>query len=91
MDTNNKIAQLESQVMQLQSQVTDLSDKFYKNNFSSSQVFNKTCEFTSALKVPSYTSLPAGEIGHIAEMGGKLYICTTGGSSSVWTLVGSQV
>lgn len=83
--------QIQAQLAQLQAQVEDLSTKFYKNNFSSSQVFNKGCVFTTSLKVPSYTSLPTGEVGHIAEMGGKLYICTTGGSSSVWTLVGSQV
>lgn len=84
-------AQLQEQIAKLQAQINDLSEKFYKNNFSASQIFNKSCEFTASLKVPSYTTLPTGEVGHIAETGGKLYICTTGGSSSIWTLVGSQV
>jgi hypothetical protein len=92
---NTKIQELQEQITKLQSQLNDLSGAFYRNNFTSSQTFNKSIIFTDRLKVPHYTSAPSvGEIGDILEVGGKLYVCTTSGniaSPAVFTLVGSQV
>lgn len=71
-----------------------LSQSFYKNNFSSSQTFNKDSVFTTRLRVPVYTSAPSvAEIGDLIAVGGKLYICTTAGnvaSPATFTLCGSQ-
>ena len=94
MDTKQQILDLQAQVQKLQSSLNDLSSQFYKNNFSSSQTFNKDCTFSSRLQVPVYSSAPSvGVVGDIICVGGKLYICTTAGNSgspAVFTLVGSQ-
>ena len=90
MNTEQQIMDMQDQLNRLRSDFNELSGQVNKNNFTSQQDFTKKCNFTTVLKVPSYTSLPTGEVGHIAEVGGKLYICTTGGSSSVWTVVGTQ-
>ena len=92
--TKQQILDLQAQVQKLQSSLNDLSSQFYKNNFSSSQTFNKDCTFSSRLQVPVYSSAPqTGEIGDILSISSKLYICTTSGNSgspAVFTLVGSQ-
>jgi hypothetical protein len=94
MNNDQKTQDLQDQILRLKSEVADLAASFYKNNFSSRQEFNKTCNFSVALKVPLFTSLPVGEVGNICGLttGGttKLYICTTGGDPSTWTLVGTQ-
>ena len=78
----------------LKSQLDSLSQSFYKNNFQSSQTFNKDCVFTTRLQVPTYSSAPSvAEIHDIIGVAGELYICTTAGnvaSPAVFTLVGSQ-
>ena len=62
----------------LKKDLKDLTEEMYRNNFSASQDFNKKVSFTTAVKVPHYTTLPSvGEVGEILEMGGALYICST--------------
>lgn len=89
MDTQIQIADLQDQIKKLQASLNDLSTNFYKNNFSSSQNFNKDCIFNSRLKVPHYTSAPSvSEVGDLIEVGGVLYICTIAGGT--FTVCGTQ-
>lgn len=90
MDTNTQIQQLQEQINKLKSDFDQLTQNFYKNNFSSEQIFNKSSNFTTRLKVPNYTTLPVAQVGEIAEVGGVLHICTVGGDPSTWTIVGTQ-
>lgn len=93
-DYTQQFADLQSQVDKMKNDFNDLSSSFYKNNFNSSQTFNKDCVFTTRLQIPHYASAPAvGVVGDIIEVGGKAYICTTAGniaSPAVFTLIGSQ-
>jgi hypothetical protein len=85
---NTRIQDLERQVQRLQTELASLSQAYYKNNFTSTQVFNKASNFSSRLKVPHYDSLPAtAEVGEIIEVSGKLYICS---SANTFSLVGTQ-
>lgn len=90
----NAEQELREQIQKLQSQLETLSGAFYKNNFTSSQTFNKDCVFSSRLRVPVFSSAPTtAEIGDLIAVSGELFICTTastGGSGAVFTLVGSQ-
>lgn len=87
--TKQQITDLQAMVAKLQSDLNSLSQTFYKNNFSSSQTFNKACVFQNRLQVPHYASAPAVcEVGDLIEIGGKLYICTV--ANTTFTLVGSQ-
>lgn len=81
------IQELRDQITSLKSDLDSLSQSFYKNNFTSHQDFNKSCNFTTKLKVPSYSSLPTCEVGEIAESGGVLYICS---AANTWTICGTQ-
>lgn len=84
-----QIKAMGEQIQKLQTGLDELSASYYKNNFSSSQTFNKDIIFQSRLKVPHYTSAPAVcEVGDIIEIGGKLYICTV--ANTTFTLVGTQ-
>jgi hypothetical protein len=84
---------LAKRVQELERQLSELREVVYKNNFTSSQDFNKYSRFNSRLKVPNYTSNPTiGEVGDIIEVGGKLKICTTASTTApTWTIVGLQV
>ena len=74
----------------LQSQVNDLTAQVYKNNFSSSQTFNKACKFTDRLNIPGFNSAPTvAEVNDIIAVAGEMYICTSI-NPVVFTLVGSQ-
>lgn len=85
-----QIAELQAQVAKLTSDLNSLSQNFYKNNFSSSQSFNKDCSFNSRLKVPHYSAAPSvGEVGDLIEVDAKLYICTSTGPVT-FTMVGTQ-
>lgn len=89
MDKDKKITQLEEQVVKLQNQLNDLSGQFYRNNFTSSQSFNKDVVFNSRLRVPVFDSAPTvSEIGDLIAVGGKLYICTV--PNTTFALVGTQ-
>lgn len=91
---NTQLADLQAQVTKLQSSLNDLTTQFYKNNFTSSQTFNKDIVCNTRFRVPVYSSAPsAGDIGDLISVSGQLYICTTSGNSgspAVFTLVGSQ-
>jgi hypothetical protein len=87
MNNDAKILELQSQIQRLKSELDTLSQNFYKNNFSSSQDFNKASRFNTSLKVPSYSSLPTCEVGEVCESSGKLYICS---ATDTWTIVGTQ-
>ncbi len=86
--------EIQDQINKLKSDLDSLSQSFYKNNFGSSQTFNKDCVFTSRLQVPHYSSAPSvGVVGDIIEVSGTLYICTIAGtvsSPSTFTSVGTQ-
>ncbi len=87
-NTQRELLDLKDKVGKLQSAFDDLSSQFYKNNFSDHQDFNKSCNFTTKLKVPSYSSLPTtNEVGELVESGGVLYIST---AVNTWTVVGTQ-
>lgn len=95
MDNQNiTIQELSEQVSKLRSELDNLSQNFFKNNFSSSQVFSKTSVFTDRLQVPHYASAPSvGVVGELIEVSGVLYICTTAGtvaSPATYTAVGTQ-
>ena len=85
---NNRIQDLEAQIQRLQSELSSLTQAYYKNNFSAFQQFNKSSEFTAGLKVPRYTTLPACEVGQLAEKDGKLLICS---AANTWSIVGTQI
>lgn len=72
----------------LQEDLRALNAEYYLNNFSANQSFNKYSNFTTRLKVPSYSTLPATcEVGEIVESAGKLRICS---SANTWSIVGTQ-
>lgn len=86
---NKQIQELKDTILKLQSQVNDLSGAFYRNNFTSSQVFNKDSVFNTRLRVPIYTVAPTiCEVGDLIAISGKLYICTV--ANTTFELVGTQ-
>lgn len=88
--TQQQINELQAQVVKLQSSLNDLSGAFYKNNFSSSQTFNKDVVFQSRLRVPVFSSAPSvAEVGDLICVSAKLYICTST-NPAVFSLCGSQ-
>lgn len=91
MNPNNETQVLKDMIAKLQSQVDDLSAQFYKNNFSSSQTFNKAVSFTDRLRVPVFDSAPSvGDVGDIfALANGDLYVCIDA-SPVTFALVGTQ-
>ena len=88
MEPNQPIQDLQDQVSKLRRDLDELSAQFFKNNFTSSQDFNKESRFNFRLKVPSYTTLPACQVGELIESDGILYICS---ATDTWTIVGTQV
>ncbi len=54
MDNNNQLQQFKEQISKLNSDLNDLAQNFYKNNFSSHQDLTKAFNFSTKLKVPSY-------------------------------------
>lgn len=78
----------QTQINKLAKDLADLTEEFYRNNFSSSQDFQKYSRFNTRLKVPHYASTPAKcEVGEICEVSGKLRICS---AANTWTIVGTQ-
>ena len=90
MDTQKTLIALQESFAKLQADFSQLSAQVYKNNFSSTQTFNKDSVFSAGLRVPVYDSAPTvAEEGYIAYIGGKLYVCTST-SPVTWTIVGTQ-
>lgn len=82
--------ELQDQITALRKQVEELSSAFFKNNFSSSQVFNKDITFNTRLRVPVYSTAPTvAEVGDLMAISGVLYICTNS-ATPTWTVVGTQ-
>lgn len=82
--------ELQDQIVSLRKQVEELSSAFFKNNFNSSQVFNKDITFNTRLRVPVYSSAPTvAEVGDLIAIAGVLYICTDS-ATPTWTVVGTQ-
>ena len=82
--------ELQDQITSLRKQVEELSSSFFKNNFSSSQVFNKDITFNTRLRVPIYSTAPTvAEVGDVMAISGVLYICTNS-ATPTWTVVGTQ-
>jgi hypothetical protein len=89
MPPQKDIQELKDMIEKLQTQLNELSSQFYRNNFTSSQAFNKDVTFNSRLRVPVYSSAPAiCEVGDLIAVAGKLYICTV--ANTTFTLVGTQ-
>ena len=81
--------ELQAQVQKLRTELDNLSQSFYKNNFSSSQSFTKDVTFQTRLRVPVYSSAPAiCEVGDLIAIAGVLYICTV--ANTTFTVVGTQ-
>jgi hypothetical protein len=91
---NQQLEEIKTALGKLQSDFQQLSQSFYKNNFSSNQTFTKDIVFESRMRAPVFSSAPAvGAIGDLIVVGGKLYVCTTAGdvvTPALFTLCGSQ-
>ena len=92
MNTEQEIKAIKEQMTKLGTELGTLSGAFYKNNFTSTQIFNKDAVFSTSLRVPVYASAPTvAEIGQLfASSAGVLYVCTDN-SPVTWTIVGTQV
>jgi len=86
--TEQQLAEMQEQISKLKSSLDELSSQFFKNNFSSRQDFNKLSNFSTALKIPSFTTLPTCEVGQICESAGVAYICS---ATNTWTIIGTQI
>jgi len=74
----------EEQIKLLQQDLEALKGEVYRNNFSSSQDFNKFIRFNARMKIPHYDAVPiVGEVGELIEVGGILLICSSANSFSV--------
>lgn len=74
----------EEQIAILRADLTALQTEVYRNNFSSSQDFNKFTRFNTRLKIPHYDAVPpVGEVGELIEVGGVLLICSSPNSFSI--------
>ena len=79
---------LKLEIEMLKQQLEALTSDYHANNFSGSQDFNKYSRFNTRLKVPSYSTAPRTcEVGEIAEVGGKLKICS---ATDTWVTAGTQ-
>jgi len=89
MDTQilEKFDKQQEKIDKLEKDLQALNDEFYRNNFSTYQLFTKYSNFTVRLKVPHYDRLPAtSDSGELIEYNNGLYI----GGGDTWQLVGSQ-
>lgn len=79
---------MKDDILKLKRDVESLRASFFTNNFATSKDENKYVRFNTALKVPSYSSLPAScEQGEVVESSGTLYICS---ATDTWNVVGTQ-
>lgn len=77
-------------IEKLKKDLDALTEEVYRNNFSSSQDFNKYSRFNSRLRVPRFSTAPSvceqGEL-YVNTTSGKLYVCS---ATNTWSLVGTQ-
>lgn len=79
---------LQLEIDKLKSDIKALNDEVYRNNFSAHQDFNKSSNFSTKLKIPSYSVAPTTcEVGEIIEVSGVMKICS---ATNTWTTVGTQ-
>lgn len=87
-DLQQQADEHEQTIARLQSIVDALSGEFYKNNFPSSQDFQKYSRFNTRLKIPHADSVPSKcNVGELIESSGKLYICS---AVNTWAVAGTQ-
>ncbi len=90
MNTEKEIQALKDEIKGLRSELSQLTGAFYKNNFGSTQTFNKDAIFSSRLRVPVYSGAPTvAEVGDLIAVSGTLYICTDD-NPVTFTVVGTQ-
>lgn len=78
----------QQQIDQLRQQLEALQAEYYRNNFVTSQDFNKNVRFNSVLKVPTLSATPTTcEVGEICCVAGKLRVCS---ATNTWTICGTQ-
>lgn len=74
----------QEQIDLLRQDLTSLQQEVYRNNFTSSQDFNKFTRFNTRLKIPHYDSVPpVGEVGELIEVNGTLLICSSANTFTV--------
>lgn len=62
------------QIDNLRRELQELTEEVYRGNFTSQQDFTKYSNFTSKIKIPVVTALPATcEIGELVSYNAKLY------------------
>lgn len=87
-DVQQQVDDHEDALTKLQEAVAALSADYYKNNFESSQDFQKYSRFNTRLKIPHYDVLPVTcHVGELAESGGKLNVCS---AVNTWSVAGTQ-
>ena len=75
----------------LEQRVAALERQLNSSNFSSLQVFLKNVEVQGVLVLKEYSSDPApAREGTVAYVDGKLKLCTVGGASPTWVVIGTQ-
>lgn len=82
------IEEMQKTIDKLNEKLGSLSDEFNRNNFSTSQDFQKYSRFNTRMKIPHYVTAPSVcEVGEMIEMGGKAYICS---AVNTFTIIGTQ-
>lgn len=87
-DLQQQVDDHEETISGLKNDLANLSNEFYKNNFHSSQDFQKYSRFNTRLKIPNNASLPATcHVSEICVSGGIVYVCS---AANTWTKIGTQ-
>lgn len=85
--TLEKFDKLQEKIDKLEKDISDLTEEYYRNNYSTYQLFTKFSNFSTGLKIPNKDRLPAkSENGELIECKGALYI----GYNNSWQMVGTQ-
>lgn len=81
---------MDETIKQLEERVRRLEEE-RRNDFSSLKVFNKSVEVQGYIHLKEYAANPTpAREGDVAYVAGKLKLCTVGGSSPTWVVVGTQ-
>ena len=89
---DQRITKLEQDLQLLTRQVNEFKQSVEKNNFSNTQIFNKTVLMSTRFGLKNLSSNPTvGDVGDLAVVSGTLKICTVASSTApTWTVVGTQ-